>query len=323
MAFGRGRRGRALRILFVTDLHASEIVFRKTLNAVGVYEANCLMIGGDLAGKTLVPVLRNGQAFTASVSGETVTVGQSGLSALRERIRDLGQYPEVMDEEEYLSLSADPEEVHRRFLEASRRQVAEWAERVAARFEPNRIPVYITGGNDDYPVIDEVLEAADYVVNANGKVLEVAPGVEMIACSESNPTPWNCPRDVPEDDLYARIERMAERLKRPESAIFNLHAPPFGIGIDVAPRLDTSVTPPRPIMGESAPVGSRSVGSALAEYQPTLSLHGHIHGSRGIKRLGRTTCVNPGSEYAEGLLCSAVVDLGAPGELRGVQLLVA
>lgn len=323
MALGRGRRVRPLRILFVTDLHASEMVFRKMLNAVEVYEAECLIVGGDLAGKALVPIVGDSAGFTASVNGETVAADQSGLAALRKRIRDLGQYPEVMSEDEYQALAADPDEVHRLFLAASRTQVAEWAERVAARMEPRGIPVYITGGNDDFLVIDEVLEDAPYVINANGRVLEIARGIEMIASGYSNPTPWNCPRDIPDEELYARIVEMADQLRRPESAIFNLHAPPYGIGIDVAPRLDTSVTPPRPIVGESIPVGSRSVGTVLAEYQPILGLHGHVHESRGVKKLGRTTCVNPGSEYTEGLLCSAVIDLGAPGELRSVQLLVA
>ena len=145
----------------------------------------------------------------------------------------------------------------------------------------------------------------------------------MISTGYGNPTPWNCPRDVSEDELEKIITAMAEKLQRPETAIFNLHVPPYGSGLDQAPLLDTSVTPPRPIVGESAPVGSTAVREAIVRYKPQVGLHGHIHESRGIQKLGRTTCVNPGSEYTEGLLRSAVIDLDKKGQLRNAQLLVA
>jgi uncharacterized protein len=324
MALGRKKGGHPLRILFVTDLHASEVVFRKMLNAVSVYEADCLVVGGDLAGKAIVPVIHGGGVWSASVIGEVVTVDDSrGLEELVARVRDLGHYPVVMDRDEYDALAADEAALRRRFLDASRAQVADWTERIAARFEPAGVPVFITGGNDDYLEIDDILDQAPYVVHADGRVVEVTPRVEMIASSYSNPTPWNCPRDIPEEQLYERIVGMAERLRSPEAAIFDLHAPPYGIGIDVAPLLDTTVTPARAVPGRTAPVGSRSVGEAIAEFQPMLGLHGHVHDSRGVKRLGRTTCVNPGSGYTEGLLHSAVVDLTAGGDLRSVQLLIA
>jgi Icc-related predicted phosphoesterase len=47
----------------------------------------------------------------------------------------------------------------------------------------------------------------------------------------------------------------------------------------------------------------------LATYQPLLSLHGHVHESRAIDQVGRTTCINPGSEYAEGILRGAIVNV--------------
>ena len=58
-----------------------------------------------------------------------------------------------------------------------------------------------------------------------------------------------------------------------------------------------------------APVGATSVRKAIEEYQPLLGLHGHIHESRGVARLGRTICINPGSRYNEGILQGVIIDL--------------
>ena len=56
-------------------------------------------------------------------------------------------------------------------------------------------------------------------------------------------------------------------------------------------------------------VGSTAVRDALEKYQPMLSLHGHIHESRGEARIGRTLAINPGSEYSEGVLRGAIITL--------------
>ncbi len=321
MAFGK--KERAARVLFVTDLHASELTFRKLMNAVEIYEANVLIIGGDLAGKRVVPVVKGANGYSTSISGEDITVDEGGLDEVVAKVKNLGQYPLVVGAEEYEALAKDPDEVHRRFLAAADDQVEDWTSRLGAKFEPKRIPVYITGGNDDYMSIEAILDAAPWVVNASGKVIEVSPGVEMISTGYGNPTPWNCPRDVSEEELAQIITGIADKLQRPETAIFNLHVPPYGSGLDQAPLLDTSVTPPRPIVGETAPAGSTAVRDAIRKYQPLVGLHGHIHESRGVQKVGRTTCVNPGSEYTEGLLRSAVIDLGKKGELLNAQLLVA
>lgn len=319
----RRKQERLVRILFVTDLHASEITFRKVLRAVEIYEATILMIGGDLAGKRVVPVVNGKGGYTTSVGGEDILVDESGLPDLITRIKNLGQYPIVLDLDEYEALAKDPDGVHQRFLESSHAQVDDWMARLAAKFEPKGIPIYVTGGNDDYMSIEEILDAAPWVVNAGEKVLEVVPGVEMISTGFGNPTPWNCPRDVPEEKLLEIITTMADKLQNPKTAIFNLHVPPHGSGLDQAPLLDTSVVPPRPIIGEVSSVGSTAVKQVIERYQPQVGLHGHIHESRGVQKIGRTTCVNPGSEYTEGILRSAVVDFSKKGELLNVQLLGA
>ena len=54
--FFRALFSRALRIFFATDVHGSDRFFRKFLAAATVYEAEILLLGGDVAGKGLVPI---------------------------------------------------------------------------------------------------------------------------------------------------------------------------------------------------------------------------------------------------------------------------
>jgi hypothetical protein len=51
------------------------------------------------------------------------------------------------------------------------------------------------------------------------------------------------------------------------------------------------------------------VRAAVLKYQPMLSVHGHIHESKGVKKLGRTLAMNPGSSYTDGVLQGAILDL--------------
>ena len=57
-------------------------------------------------------------------------------------------------------------------------------------------------------------------------------------------------------------------------------------------------------------VGSIAVRRFVEERQPLIALHGHVHESQGVERLGRTICLNPGSEYNDGTLCGAIVRIG-------------
>lgn len=323
LGFGLRNGGGRFRLLFATDLHGSELVFRKFLNAVRVYEADVAILGGDLTGKAVVPVVEEGEGFVAEVHGaREVARSDEDVARLLARIRDLGHYPLRLTRKEREVLARDPAALEARSLEACRGQVADWMERGAERLEPLGVPLFVTGGNDDDFAIEEVLEGSPYVVNAEGRVIELAPGVEMISTGYGNPTPWRCPRDLSEDELSAKIEAMATRLRDPDRSVFNLHVPPLSSGLDLCPKLDTSTYPPKPLVGEETAAGSRAVREAIEHFRPTLSLHGHIHGSPGIQKLGPTTCVNPGSEYGEGVLRTAVVDL-EEGRVRAAQLLAA
>jgi len=101
---------------------------------------------------------------------------------------------------------------------------------------------------------------------------------------------------------------MTDQLKNPEKSIFNLHDPPFGSHLDEAPDLTKDLD----LKGGgriTKSVGSVAVREAIEKHQPMLGLHGHIHESKGVTKIGRTTCINPGSVYEEGTLLGAIVDL--------------
>ncbi|MBD0289951.1 MAG: metallophosphoesterase, partial [Thermoleophilia bacterium] len=46
-----------MRIFYAGDIHGSERLWRKFLNAAAFYEADVLVLGGDLTGKILVPLV--------------------------------------------------------------------------------------------------------------------------------------------------------------------------------------------------------------------------------------------------------------------------
>jgi hypothetical protein len=54
-------------------------------------------------------------------------------------------------------------------------------------------------------------------------------------------------------------------------------------------------------------MGSTAVLNAIEKHQPLLGLHGHIHESRAIQQIGRTLCINPGSQYTKGILGGVVI----------------
>ena len=103
------------------------------------------------------------------------------------------------------------------------------------------------------------------------------------------------------------------KLRTRYNTIFNFHVPPKDCGLDDAPLLDTSIYPPKPVMKSGQPVfvgvGSSSIRSAVERVQPMIVLTGHIHESRGIAKIGKTMVLNPGSEYSEGILRGAIVNL--------------
>ena len=137
---------------------------------------------------------------------------------------------------------------------------------------------------------------------------------EMISLGYSNPTPWHTERELSEEELMEKMEAMAPVVKAPQNLVVNFHAPPFDSRLDTAPEL-TEDFQIHTQMGQPmlVPVGSKSVRTYIEKHQPLLGLHGHVHESDGMSRIGRTLCINPGSAYTDGMLYGAIVGLKKDG----------
>jgi uncharacterized protein len=317
----RSDRGGELTIFFATDLHGSNVCFKKFVNAAKFYDAKVLILGGDITGKMVVPVCRQADgSYLSSFAGREVRLaGEHEVAPFEQRAADMGFYPKAMTEEEFRELSASRERQDELFDVLTRRRLEEWLEWARPRLAEQSVKCFAAPGNDDAFFVDELIRQSGVIELLEGRIVQL-DGMEMLTTGWSNETPWQTEREATEDELKERIEPLAERLEHPERAIFNIHVPPHATNLDQCPELDDDL---RPVHKGGNPVmtsaGSTTVRELIENYQPVLGLHGHIHEGRGVTRLGRTVCVNPGSNYSEGVLNGSVIRV-KDGELRDVQL---
>lgn len=297
------------RLFYCTDLHGSEVCFRKFLSAGKVYEADVVLMGGDCTGKMVIPIIQENGLYRCSWSGGDVEVSdEEKVAELEMQIKNNGLYPVRMSAEEQQALGSDPDRLSELFLRVMVDTLTDWLKLAEERLADAALKVIVTPGNDDEFEIDDVIEASGFVEAAEGRIVKVGDH-EMLSIGWSNETPWETPRECPEEELKEKIAALAEQIEDMENAIFNIHVPPYGTGLDSAPELQDATTVKR---GGSimTPVGSTAVRDSILEYQPLLSLHGHIHESRGSQQLGRTLAINPGSSYNDWSLQGVIVDLG-------------
>jgi uncharacterized protein len=298
-----------MKLYYAGDVHGSEKCWRKFLNAARFYEVDTLIMGGDITGKLMVPVVGSGNgSYQAQVLGRNETVPADGLEDLEKRIRFNGFYPHRCDRAEYERLEADTGYRDQVFTRLMVDEVRRWVRLAEERLRGTGIHCFVMPGNDDEFAIDDALES-DLVVNPDNKVVRFGD-VQMLSSSWTNRTPWDSPREEDEEDLLQRLRGLAAQLDPGIPTIFNLHCPPHGTTLDKAPQLTEDL---RIVLDGGEPrivsVGSTAVRTLIEEVQPALSLHGHIHESKAIAKIGRTTCVNPGSAYSEGVIDGVVVDL--------------
>lgn len=325
--FSRKPSRKPTRLFFATDVHGSDRTFRKFLNSAKFYEADVLVMGGDILGKLAIPIIQEGNGrYRATLQGRTETLeGESGLEQLRSRLGTLGFYSKVMGEDEFRSIQADPTAVETLFKDLARQRLEQWMDLAETRLSGTGVRCYVTGGNDDYADVLEVLyrEGTQSIFGCEGKPIELEGHHTLISVGYSTPTPWRTPREVSDDQLGEMIEAAIRQAPDPSRSVFNFHDPPVDSSLDTCPMLDWTTDPPSQIVKSGQVVmfgaGSQSVRRAIEVHQPVLGLHGHIHESPGVINLGRTLCINPGSEYGEGILRGVLVSL-ADGEVTGHQL---
>lgn len=310
--FKRGKaRDRAYtRVFFTTDLHGSETAFIKFVNAAEHYQAGAIVLGGDITGKMMISIIQRPGRWEASLFGQLhVAETETELEGLERAIRTNGFYPYRTTPEEVEELYADPARVDSLFTRMMKESLARWMQIAEDKLAGQGVGCFVCLGNDDRDEIIPVIEQSEVVTYVDGKVVHLDEKHEMASCGYSNMTPWHCPRDITEEELAQKIEAVVSQVEDLSNCVFNFHTPPYDSNLDLAPELDEDL---KPILAAGQPkiipVGSRAVRDAIERYQPMLGLHGHIHESRGAQAIGRTLCINPGSEYSEGVLRGVLVN---------------
>jgi uncharacterized protein len=323
--FKRSSKDPLVTIFYVTDLHGSQVAFRKFLNAAQAYGVDALICGGDVAGKQMYPIVPDQAGVkTVEIDGRSHRLDSAdALAEAKASIGSRGGYDVELSREQADALAADESGRDQLFTRLVQERLREWITVAEERLAGTGIKVYVTGGNDDsvemlQPLVDA---GSDTVVASEDRVVDVC-GYPMVSLGWSNRTPWDTPRETEEERLTEMLAETVQRLSDYERAIFNFHVPPKDSSLDTCAVLDTTKWPPEPIFVGGEPqtfgAGSSSVDAVIRERQPLLGLHGHIHESAGVKKIGRTTCVNPGSDYTDGTLRGAVIALRG-ASVKGVQ----
>ena len=299
-----------LKIFFATDVHGSEICWQKFINAGKFFGASIAILGGDMTGKAIVPIVQqSGHSHRAVLlEQEFILQGEDEIQQMEKKIKSRGYYPYRTTPEEIAELDHSPDQLNDLFIRQVLSTLEQWMSYADDRLAQSKVRCFVCPGNDDIPDMDAVIKASRHVHLAEGEIIELDCHHEMISSGWSNPTPWNTYREEVEEQLAGRLETMAEKLLNPRSSIFNFHVPPYASMIDDAPQLTADL---RVKYAGNAlhPVGSTAVRGVVEKYKPLLGLFGHIHESRGTSRIGSTLCINPGSMYEQGSLLGAIVDL--------------
>lgn len=283
---------------------------------MNVYKADVALLAGDLTGKAIVPILQRDGRYETELFGVHRTArGDDELATLQRDIADVGYYSFVTSSEEAERLAGDEADRDELLHRLMNERVESWLQLANERLNDGTAPLYLIPGNDDDFAIDQVLDRPGWTpINAEGKVLDIPGGLQLLASGWSNHTPWQTPREESEEELYVRLQALAEQVRDPRRAIFMIHVPPHDSGLDTAPLLDENL---RPTISAGdvlrGPVGSTAVRRIIEDYQPLLSIHGHIHESGGERKIGKTLCINPGSEANEGILRGYLIDVGRKG----------
>jgi len=322
------------RLFFVTDVHGSDICLRKFLNALKIYNVNVGVLLGDLSGKMINPVIKQADgSYACNFLGmDVLAKTEQELLDLQKRISSTGNYYYLTTPEEVKELMTEGKTITGR-IDAQVRKIHLGAGKIEAIFQrlvierlkkwdmviqeklkDSGIKMFIAPGNDDLLEVDDILNNFTYAINTDNRKVTI-DGYEMITMSWSNYTPWETPRECDEDELARKIDKLLPQIENMQNAIFNFHVPPYSTNLDQAYKLSKDLVPS---VSEMVSVGSVAVLNAIKEHQPLLGLHGHIHESRSVQKIGKTTCVNPGSEYSEGILRGVIITLDK-GQVKSCQ----
>ena len=307
-----------MRLLFATDLHGSTTCFKKLVAAFRMYDADVLVLGGDLSAKALVPIHVSGGRAQFHIFGRSlVETGKGCVDRAVKRVEQVGLYPQVVETSADTQTKGDSQHLESDFQEAIARRLRAWATHAAEKLGQDA-RIYAIPGNDDHPCIDAVLGESNVFVSVDRRAIEIREGLFICGLGASTETPWSTYRELSEEAIASELASMMAIVPAGAKCIWNVHVPPAGVGIDICDAPDaegrgswlTSMSP------RQVSAGSSSVADAIRRYRPLLGLFGHVHEGRGIVSVDGTVCVNTGSEYYNSVLHAALVDIEDASVLR-------
>src|SRR6266576_4392424 len=193
------------KVFFATDLHGSEMCWRKFLNAAKFYDADVLICGGEMTGKAIVPIVEENGHFTVTLGGQTPSVSHDQVGDVEGQIRRKGYYPLRMSVDRLHELDQHPERRAETFQVVMLEGVQRWMEMAKDKLGGSGVRCFVCPGNDDEMEVDDVVRRSELVELGEGRIVDV-DGFAMISTGWANPTPWNTHREDPEEKLAERID---------------------------------------------------------------------------------------------------------------------
>ena len=217
-------------IFFATDVHGSDICWKKFISAGKFYKAEVLILGGDMTGKAIVPIIHQGGETWKAVllQQDFMLQGQAEVDDMAQKITSRGYYPYRTTPDEIAELGAHPDRIDKIFASEVLKRAGQWLAYADEKLAGTGIRCYVSPGNDDMFELDDLVRASKQVELVEGMVVQLDANHEMISSGWSNVTPWRTYREESEEQLQARFDAMLVRLKNPRQSVFNIHVPPYG-----------------------------------------------------------------------------------------------
>jgi Icc-related predicted phosphoesterase len=210
-----------MRVFFVSDIHGSETCFRKLVNAGKFYGADLLVMGGDLAGKELIPVVEQAGSWTARFRGTEFTMHTlAEVAEFERRVATMGPYTLRTDGGFVAELRRDQEVVEQTLRRLILQRTEKWVALAADRLAGTGIRLLIGLGNDDFDEMIPYLSLGPVSYAPDG-LLDLGD-FTLVSLGWSNITPWRTNRECTEELLAEKLAVVHEsadpaRLRRGES----------------------------------------------------------------------------------------------------------
>jgi Icc-related predicted phosphoesterase len=323
-----------MRILFATDLHGSTLVLRKAIRCCQEFEVDCFLLGGDLSGKWLLPIVRVGdrlrifepeEKIVTMVPDDARSTSQQayvfqprlaadiGIQENLQRLEAKGYYWHFFDSDDDV-YSLQPNYYDDLQRAEIRKRLEKWEELVRVELGEERT-CFWTGGNDDEAsLLDDFRKKnTPHFCYAEGMCIPMSDGLNLLSLGWSNRTPFDTAREMEESDLLAELQRIYREADDTNNLVLNVHVPPVDCG-----NLDLCKNE---ITGRMEHVGSTAVRRFIQDTNPIAVFSGHVHEGRGIAKVGRSVVFNPGSAFNAGVLMAFVVSLNRSGVLDHVHVI--